>query len=354
MKTAAPAREAHPTALPIAVRRARADDREAVVGFASRTFDGWDYIPEVWDAWVDATDGVLLVATTQDDDRPVAVTRMTVLSATEGWLEGMRVDPAVRGRAVATNLAVAQLAWAHAHGVEVLRYLTGHGNAGSLRLGAHHDFRVVGERRMFGRHDDDRPPTERPAHLATLAARGLVLDAGSGAEALAALWRQVEADPTFLAGGRLYECRPWALQVLDAQRFAAHARAGEILVLRDGDVIAIAIMPALAVIAEDDRPHLALLAGDPGAALRLVEAIAAAGADDLVIRLPDPPPMLREPDVAEAWRAAGYAPGEWTQVVTERRVALDEPLPEAEPPTALVLREPPTRLARPARIGSAA
>ena len=115
MTVAAPAKDPSKTNLPIAVRRAQPADKEAVLSFATQTWDGWDYIPEVWDDWLVATDGVLLVATSQADDRPIALTRLAVLSDEEGWLEGIRVDPAVRGRGVATNLQIAELAWAHAH-----------------------------------------------------------------------------------------------------------------------------------------------------------------------------------------------------------------------------------------------
>ena len=50
---------------PIRVRLAQPADRDAVLAFATSTWNGWDYIPEVWDAWVVPTDGVLLVATVE-------------------------------------------------------------------------------------------------------------------------------------------------------------------------------------------------------------------------------------------------------------------------------------------------
>ena len=166
MTVAAPAKDPSKTNLPIAVRRAKASDKEAVLSFATRTWDGWDYIPEVYDDWLVATDGVLLVATSQADDRPIALTRLAVLSDDEGWLEGIRVDPAVRGRGVATNLQIAELAWARAHDLRVLRYMTGQGNEGSLKLGAHHGFAVVGDRRFHGRPSDDRAgPGDRSSAL---------------------------------------------------------------------------------------------------------------------------------------------------------------------------------------------
>jgi len=41
----------------------------------------------------------------------IAMTRVTMLSSHDAWLEGIRVDPAVRGMDVATDLQVAELHW---------------------------------------------------------------------------------------------------------------------------------------------------------------------------------------------------------------------------------------------------
>jgi GNAT superfamily N-acetyltransferase len=122
-------------AWPFAVRRARANDREAIVEFASRTFDGWDYLPHAFDAWLNARDGVLLVATAGrpadgskasaangdalEHGQVIAVARVALMSPAEAWLEGIRVDPRVRGLSVATNLQAAELQWAAAQRVRV-------------------------------------------------------------------------------------------------------------------------------------------------------------------------------------------------------------------------------------------
>lgn len=347
------------SALPIAVRRARPDDRDAVLAFATTTWDGWDYIPEAWPHWIDAPDAVLLVATAQGDDRPIALTRVALLSPTEGWLEGIRVDPAVRGRGVATNLQVAELTWARAHDLRVLRYATGHANEGSLKLGAHGGFRRLRDRRTYGdaaleaaahaaetRPDPATESERRTAMLSALAAQGLLLPQNAPGAEIEAAWRVVANDPNFAAGDRLYELRPWALQELTAERFGAHARAGEVLRSPDGD--AVAILPHVGSrYSEDRHPHLAVLAGEGRAALTLLLAAqAAAGSEAVTARLPDPePPMLAEPAVAAAWRAAGIAPHEWALALMARPLPADEPLPSAEPRGALELRDPPRRVA---------
>lgn len=356
MTGAAPTRDPATRNQPIAVRRARASDKDVVLSFASQTWDGWDYIPQVWDDWLTAEDGVLLVATTQAHDRPIAVTRLAILSHDEGWLEGIRVDPALRGRGVATNLQIAELAWAQAHDLRVLRYLTGQGNEGSIKLGAHHGFALIGDRRFHGRSgaDGDGPSDagrDRPAALEALQASGVLLATEAADAVIDGAWRIIETDATFQAGGELYEDRPWTLQRLTRGRFEAHVRAGE--VLHDAAGLAVAIMPRIAAISEDDRPHFAVVGGDGRAVLRLALAAEAAAGQSVVIRMTDPAPMFDDPGVVEAWAAAGLGAHEWVQHVLERRLSPGEPLPPPEPEGALLLREEPSRVARPVTIGAA-
>ncbi len=158
--------------LAIDVRRATPADTEAVLSFTRRTWDGWDYIPEVWQGWLVASDGVVLVATPRDGNarheldrfgrplepgRPIAIARVTLLAEGEAWLEGMRVDPGVRGRSVATALQEACLYWAAAQGATVVRYLTGESNEGSHRLGVRHGFRMLQPWRGFSVPDEPDP-----------------------------------------------------------------------------------------------------------------------------------------------------------------------------------------------------
>ncbi|MET1232718.1 MAG: GNAT family N-acetyltransferase [Candidatus Limnocylindrales bacterium] len=334
------------------MRRARASDREAVLSFATRTFDGWDYIPQVWDEWITADEGVLLVATRPDEDRPIAVTRVVLLSDDEGWLEGIRVDPVLRGRGVATNLQIAELAWAHAHHLRVVRYMTDQGNEGSVRLGAHHGFAVIGDLRSHGRSRDvDRGPGDRPSTLAALDAAGVLVRRDADEPTIEAAWRIVEMDATFQAGGRLYEDRPWAIQRLDRERFEAHVRAGEVLFDAAGP--AVAIMPGNAALADDDRPHFATVAGDGIGALRLALAAEAAAGQGIVTRLTDPAPIFDDPAVVEAWAAAGLGARERVYHLLERQLPVGETLPRPEPDDALLFRETPTQVAIAPKIGSA-
>lgn len=304
-------------------------------------------MPEVWDDWLTATDGILLVACASSAvtgadgtpiaaGQPVAMSRLALLAPGEGWVEGIRVDPAVRGREVATNLQVAELAWAAAHEVRVVRYTTGQDNEASHRLGARHGFLRQADRRSYGpRRDtgsDEMPPPDASALRR--------LDVDAPAAEVERWWRLVADDPTFTAGDRLYEPRGWAFQALDADRFAAHVRRGEVALARDGGALVITSRGG------DEWPEVALVAGDGRSALALLDDVRRAAGRSPRPRLPDPdPPMLRD-GVAARWAADGFTAHDHNLHIMARR--MDAPLPQAGPPDVLTLADPPRPVARPA------
>jgi len=311
------------------------------MAFASRTWDGWDYVPHAWPVWLDADDGVLLVAcaeTPADDltpldragrplevGRALAVARVALLSPSEAWLEGIRVDPRVRGMDVATDLQVAELQWAAAQAVSVVRYATGDRNEASHRLGARHGFELLTSMRTFRwnageekEDEDEESGFSEEARAAASARRGQVLEglAAEGVVASAAdgngWWLRLSEDPSFDAGARLYEHRAWALQELTEQAFRAHLERGEVLAAEQGDgKWALAILEREALPAEDVSLHLSLLAGNDGqAALQLVSNVQRLCEGPLRFRVPDDPTALGAFD-EEAFATAGFVGREW-------------------------------------------
>ncbi len=165
--------------LPIRVRRATPGDTRAVLDFTRATWDGWDYVPSVWGEWLEAPDGVLLVAlpavTHELDlfgrplslDRPIGIARVAMLSAHEAWLEGLRVDPGVRTRGVARLINAAGLEWARAQGATIVRYATGEANEGSHRIAARSGFRMLRPWRSWQPpRDEDVDEEDAEAHAA--------------------------------------------------------------------------------------------------------------------------------------------------------------------------------------------
>ncbi len=83
----------------VKVRDARSEDRDAVTAFAGSTWDGWDYVPDVWEDWVG--EGIALVA--EVDGVPVGTVH-SVTRGDEAWIEGLRVDDEHRREGVGTTL----------------------------------------------------------------------------------------------------------------------------------------------------------------------------------------------------------------------------------------------------------
>jgi GNAT superfamily N-acetyltransferase len=361
-----------PTFLPIAVRRARLDDRDAVLVFASETFAGEDYIAEVWDDWLGAEDGVCLIAVAHagaggpepidsdgrpiEADRPIAFSRVALLSPAEAWLEGIRVDPAVRGRSVATALQVAELAWAGAQGASIVRYVTGDDNEASHRLGARHGFRRLADRRTWGgarrRDTFQADPVARASATERLAEARLALPADMDEGRISRWWRAVDADPLFQGGDRLYEWRPWTFQELTLERLVAHVRAGRVVARGEapggadgsetaGSGWAVGVLGPR--VYADDEPHLGLLAGEASEALDLAAAVREALEQPVRVRLPDPGFEGFERKA----RALRFTPHRHTVHVLGRD--LDD-LPAAEPGQLIYLDEP-SPTARPSHLG---
>ncbi|MEP7158783.1 MAG: GNAT family N-acetyltransferase [Chloroflexota bacterium] len=344
---------------PLVVRRARPSDRAAVLGFATKTWNDWDYIPNAWPVWLDAPDGVLLVAA-GPDDRAVAISRVAMVSETEAWLEGIRVDPAVRGMDVATDLQVAELHWAAAQDASVLRYATSARNEASHRLGARHGIELlVALHGYLWSLDPDEEPDEPSAFDADVRAAasalratvlaGFVADGRIAAPADAArLWRRLDGDATFNAARRLYEPRPWAMGELSEGRFARHLERGEVVVFGGSDGQgtdwALAILLREQLPGEDSTLRLALLCGDVSPAIDLLDRTRALAWSTLRFRLADASPLRTTGH--DQLDSAGYHSGEWTLHLLGRPIDADHPIPDVDP-ARLVLADPPQPILEP-------
>jgi GNAT superfamily N-acetyltransferase len=103
-----------------AIRPARRDDRDAVAEFTESTFSWGDYVVDAFERWVDDSDGLVVVAT-GDDDRAVAMSRCGLLTPTEAWLQGARVREDWRRQGIAGAMARRLTTWAADRGARVVR-----------------------------------------------------------------------------------------------------------------------------------------------------------------------------------------------------------------------------------------
>ena len=104
----------------VTIRPARMEDRAAIAGFTSDTFPWGDYVAGAYKDWLADRDGCVLVGA-DEDDRAVAVGKVTMLSPTEAWGSGARVHPQWRRRGISTRLSADLWEWARERGAQVVR-----------------------------------------------------------------------------------------------------------------------------------------------------------------------------------------------------------------------------------------
>ncbi len=124
------------------IRLAQASDRDAVLAFCQQTWDWGDYIDQEWDRWLNDSQGALLVALA--DGQPIGISHLQMLTTTEGWLEGMRVNPDFRQRGIGAALQNACLEEAIIRGATTVRLIIENTNAGSIRMTRNSRFEEVG------------------------------------------------------------------------------------------------------------------------------------------------------------------------------------------------------------------
>jgi hypothetical protein len=133
----------------LVVRRARAEDRDAILAMSRGIWGGSDYLPLVWDRWLADEKGILLTATL--DGTPVGMAKITVLAPGEVWLEGLRLHPDLQGRGLTRQINRATFREVAKLRPRSVRYSTGAGNAVSRHLGERLGFwQVARTRWMWG------------------------------------------------------------------------------------------------------------------------------------------------------------------------------------------------------------
>lgn len=139
------------------IRPATSADKSAIAEFTGRTFSWGDYVTEAFDAWLEDSAGVTLVAV-DDDDKAIAVARWSVLSETEVWGQGARVHPDYRRLGVSSALTEAGADWARERSAQVLRLVTETWNEAAQRQVTKSGFRLVSRWHLWTRTVGDAAP----------------------------------------------------------------------------------------------------------------------------------------------------------------------------------------------------
>jgi RimJ/RimL family protein N-acetyltransferase len=85
------------------VRRMTPEDKPGMMEIASHIWEGTDYLPAVFDEWAADREGEF--AAVALDGKLVGCGKLTFLTPTDAWLEGLRKDPRVRLKGLGAEVA---------------------------------------------------------------------------------------------------------------------------------------------------------------------------------------------------------------------------------------------------------
>ncbi|MGD0175000.1 MAG: AI-2E family transporter [Anaerolineales bacterium] len=86
----------------VGCRPAKESDKQDVLDMTARTWEGHDYIPQVWSEWL--ADRVGILAAAERNGKVVGIGKLTRLVAGEWWIEGLRVHPDLQGMKIGSLL----------------------------------------------------------------------------------------------------------------------------------------------------------------------------------------------------------------------------------------------------------
>jgi len=206
------------------VRPAQRADREDVIAFTRATWPDReaDYLPRVFDDWVDADGDRRRTLVADADGRAVGIVQFVLLSSDEAWAQGMRVDPEFRGHDAAGRLVRAGYRWAREAGATVARNMVFSWNAMGMGHARAVGFRPTIEFRfVHPEPDPDATPHDVTPDL------DVVGDAVAGWR----FWTESDAR-AHLAGLALDPGETWALSELTRETLREATAADRLFVVQ--------------------------------------------------------------------------------------------------------------------------
>jgi GNAT superfamily N-acetyltransferase len=226
------------------IRDALPADKEEILALTANTWQGGDYVQWVFDDWIADTKGRFLVAEALPPGRIAGIDKMSFLSPSEAWFEGLRVHPDFRGQGLSTRFEKYMIEEAARRGATAIRLLTNVGNLPVHKNTYRHGF----SQRFVVRHWR-WPADGEGAPAASRVEPGYDLRAATREEApiLYKWWRR---SPASFATGWLLN-RNWSYSATSAEEWEERAARGELLVPQETDVSALAVPPPVALVSLD-------------------------------------------------------------------------------------------------------
>ncbi len=114
------------------VNRVRPEDKEEVLELSKRIWEGHDYLPQVFDDWVNEGGFYCL---RDDEGHIVALDRYTWHENGILWLEGYRVHPDLQGKGYGWKMALAMSRIIERLDWKAARFMTAEANEASMHIG---------------------------------------------------------------------------------------------------------------------------------------------------------------------------------------------------------------------------
>jgi GNAT superfamily N-acetyltransferase len=131
-----------PSAANVTFRPGQRTDWAAVQQVIANTWPEGDYITEdLWNEWATTSGGHLYAV--EADGKLIGFGRLTELGQGDWWIEGMRVDPAVRGKGYGRALMAHLIATFGKVGFGLLRMMTDSSNGAMSKMAHGHGFKHI-------------------------------------------------------------------------------------------------------------------------------------------------------------------------------------------------------------------
>lgn len=125
----------------LVIRPLLPEDRPRVLDICSQIWDGEDYVPEIVDQWIEDREGEAVGAVL--DGRLIAFAHRTWLHQGIAWFEGIRTDPAHRGRGAGKAITEHFIEGARRDGAQRICLSTYIDNEASIHIIERYGFRRV-------------------------------------------------------------------------------------------------------------------------------------------------------------------------------------------------------------------